>query len=140
VSSLALPRTSLGLAGVTFVGVGLAFLIDPDRLSSIVEIEARRPRASIELRAMYGGFELGLGVFFLVAAARSRWTRAALAAQVLTLSGLALGRLWGMFVTNTDRLMLLFAAIDIGGAVVGAIAFRAAKSALMNHRYGPENR
>ena len=131
---LALPRISLGLVGTTFILLGLAFLFSPERMALIVGLEVQKPRPLIEVQAMYGGFELGLGTFFLVAAARTRWIRAALAAQVLGLAGLASGRLVGLTQSRPDRLMLVFAVVEIAGAVVGGVAFRVAKPALMNPR------
>ncbi len=75
------PRFSLGVTGLLFVGLGLAFLLDPQRMADVIGMRADRPRHVVELRAMYGGFELGLGIFFLIAIGRTRWIRAALAAQ-----------------------------------------------------------
>jgi hypothetical protein len=131
---LTLPRVSLGLVGTTFLGFGIAFLLVPERMAEVVELEARTSRPLIEIRAMYGGFEVGLGVFFLVAIARTRWIRAALAAQILGLGGLAVGRIYGMAATSADRLMVLFAGLEIAGVVLGIVAFRAAKTALINAR------
>ncbi len=133
-NSLALPRISLGLIGTTLALLGLGFLFSPERMAAAVGLEVQKPRPLTEIRAMYGGLELGLGVFFLVAAAKTRWIRAALAAQTLGLAGLAGGRLLGIAATKSDRLMLSLAMVEIAGAVLGGIAFRVAKPALMNPR------
>jgi uncharacterized membrane protein len=124
--------------GTIFLLLGLAFLVAPEQMAPTVGLELRKPRPAIEIRAMYGGFELGLGVFFLVAAARTRWIRAALAAQTLGLAGLALGRIAGIMATRTagrtDRLMMALVVVEVAAATLGAIAFRVAKPALMNPR------
>lgn len=128
---MTLARISLAITGVLFVVLGLAFLADPGRMAEIVGIEADRGRASIEVRAMYGGFELALGIFFLVATSRTRWFRAALAAQALGFAGLAAGRFVGMTLDGPDRRMLGLAVIECGGAVLGLVAFRQARNALL---------
>ncbi len=128
------PRISLGLVGATFAILGIAFLVAPNEMAAIVGLETRRLRPLVEIRAMYRGFELGLGIFFLVAAIRTRWIRAALAAQILGLAGLAFGRIVGMALSQPDRLMMAFATIEIAGAALGAAAFRVAKTAHMNSR------
>lgn len=128
------PRFSLGVTGLLFVGLGVAFLIDPHRMADLVGIRTDRARHLIEVRAMYGGFEIGLGLFFLVAIGRTRWIRAALAAQTLGFSGLAGGRLIGLMFDGSDRLMLGFLAIELAGALMGAVAFRQALVAFMASR------
>lgn len=128
---MTLARVSLAITGVLFVILGLAFLVEPGRMANIVGIEADRGRASIEVRAMYGGLELALGVFFLVATSRTRWFRAALAVQALGFAGLAAGRIVGMALDGVDRRMIGLTVIEIGGAVLGLVAFRQAKNALL---------
>lgn len=132
------PRISLALTGIVFFGFGLAFLIDPVYMGDMVDLGVKGQRKAIEIRAMYGGLEIGLGMFFLVATLRIRWIRAALGAQVATFAGLALARLVGMVISGRDNLMLTLAAIEIGGALMGWIAFRRAGAAFMAGRVDPE--
>jgi hypothetical protein len=123
----------LAATGAVFLALGLAFLVDPERMAAIVGIVARHPKPSTEVRAMYGGLEIGLGSFFLVASVRLRWIRAALAAQSLVLGSLCLGRLIGMALTNpSDRTMLSFALFEATGALIGLLAFRRAKEELLH--------
>ncbi|MBV8049897.1 MAG: DUF4345 domain-containing protein [Acidobacteriaceae bacterium] len=90
ISQLALITAASG-----FAGFGFASLIRPTILER-VDVHARSAQATTELRAMYGGMELGLGAFFLTAMFRPEWEQAALAAQAMGLGGLAASRLAGV--------------------------------------------
>lgn len=133
-----LPRASLLIAGILFAAVGLVFLVDPARFGSVVDFDLRRPRQAIEIRAMYGGLCTGLGTFFLVAMNRTRWIRAALAAQVASFASLAAGRVVGMAASGPDGLMTVLAAVEVGGAVLGLVAFRRARQAFLASRADAE--
>lgn len=136
------PRVSLGLVGAVLLGLGIAFLVAPEAMAEVIAIRFEHPRTAIEITAMYGGFEVGLGIFFLVAATRERWIRAALAVQFLGLGGLALGRLIGMAQAPAgDRLMLGFFLLETAGAGIGLWAFQRARVALATshfERHRPE--
>jgi len=135
---MGLIRTVLVLSGLAFLGFGVAFLVNPDPLAQAMKIRLVDPRAYAELRAMYGGLEVGLGLFFIVSAGRTRWMRAALGAQVLTFLGLAGGRLVGiLMMPRSDSLMLLFLGIELVAGLIGLITFLRVKTVLLhtvNHR------
>jgi len=105
-----------------FAGFGVAFLVRPSILER-VDVKARSARATTELRAMYGGMELGLGAFFLVAALRPEWEQAALMAQVLGLGALAASRVGGI-VRDRPRgaLMKALAIAEGGTALLAGVA------------------
>ena len=133
---MSFPRLSLVLSGLCFVGFGGWILYQPEQLFRILDLTRPPPILQVEIAAMYGGLELGLGVFFLVAAGRGRWVRAALAAQVATFGGLGVGRVIGMALHGpATRLYLGFLAFEIAGAVLGFFAFRQA-GVLMARNYG----
>jgi hypothetical protein len=115
--------------------LGIAFLYDPVQLTRLLAAPRGPATLQAEIQAMYGGLELGIGVFFLVAAARSRWVRPALAVQVAVFSGLALGRIVGMVTRDVaGGLFVASLVLELVGALIGLIAFRRAK-ALMNLNY-----
>lgn len=133
---MTIPRVVLVLTGVVFLSLGLLFLADPVGTIALVGIGVDNARAGIEVRAMYGGLELGLGAFFLVAAVRERWIRAGLGAQILSLGGLALGRAVGLALDGQpDRLMLGLLLAELAGAGIGVTAFRHAREYLVNNRF-----
>jgi len=130
------PRVVLGLTGAVFVTLGLGFLVAPEGLLGLMKIQVSPERALTEVRAMYGGLELGLGVFFIVAVFRERWIRAALGAQFLILGGMGSTRFLAMlFSGRTDRLMLALAVAELIGAVLGIGAFGQARRILVNNRF-----
>ncbi|SOD03397.1 protein of unknown function [bacterium JGI 053] len=119
-----LPRVSLRLAALAFAGFGVALLVRPALLGSL-GIELGRPAAATEIRAFYGGLELGLAVFFALASTRDDWLRPALYAQAASLGGIVLARLIGFVVDGSaEPLLLLFAAVEATGVVLGAVALR----------------
>ena len=116
---------SLLLAALGLVGFGLPLLIQPSLLG-VVGVELARPSAATEIRAFYGGLELGLAAFFIAAAMRGgAWLRPALFAQTAAFGGIVIARLVGILVDGSAEPMIwLFAALEGAGAVLGAVALR----------------
>jgi hypothetical protein len=120
-----MPRIALLLAALVFAVVGAGFLIVPVQWAAIVDISVPTAMARTDLRATYGGFDLGIGVFLGVCALRSRWIRPGLAALGLAAAGYAGGRLLGILAEGTATpLMLAFAALEIGTAVAAWVLLR----------------
>ena len=65
-----IARVSLLLAALGLIAFGAALLVKPSLLG-IVGVELGRPSAATEIRAFYGGLELGLAVFFIATSFRS---------------------------------------------------------------------
>ena len=83
------------MAGVTGC-YALAFLARPDLLGRLVELDYRGPNASAEVRAFYGGLELGLALFFLWAALHPPVVRTALVCFALCFGCAGAARAWGL--------------------------------------------
>jgi len=90
------PSLLLAVAGLGFLGFGLWLIVDPAGGLAVVGIAAANPAGLIELRALYGGLELGLAVFFLLCAMRPDWRRSGLWAVLLGNGGIGLTRLAGI--------------------------------------------
>ena len=102
------------LAALIFAGFGIWFLIRPDALSGI-GIEVTGPSARIDVRATYGGFELGVAAFLFWCAAREGRHRAGLIATALIVGGFGLGRLVGILIEGgATAFMWFFLAIEVG--------------------------
>jgi hypothetical protein len=82
----------LSLAGLGFLAFGLWLVLAPAAALAPLGITAT-PTGLIELRAFYGGLELGLGAFFLACAAKPDWRRAGLWLTLLSNGGIGLTRL-----------------------------------------------
>ncbi len=63
----AFSRWLVVLAGLGFLGYGIAFLIAPEATLAGAGLQLNGTGASVELRAFYGGLELGLGVWLVIA-------------------------------------------------------------------------
>jgi hypothetical protein len=86
----------LTLAGLGFLAFGVWMILDPAGGLATVGIVALNSAGLIELRALYGGLELGLGTFFLLCAARPTWRHSGLWAVLLGNGGIGLTRLAGI--------------------------------------------
>jgi hypothetical protein len=60
-------RIMLGLSALSFLGFGVAIFLDPVRIMEMVHINATHPLAIAEIRAFYGGAEIGLAIIMLLA-------------------------------------------------------------------------
>ena len=86
------PTVVIALCALGFVGFGLWLLADPAALEK-VGIQATSQVGTVELRAFYGGMELGLGIFLALCLWRPQWQSAGLWLVLLTNGGAGLARL-----------------------------------------------
>jgi hypothetical protein len=119
---MSLPRVSLGITAAAFTGFGAWLLLRPQALGR-VDVQLPTARARAEIRAFYGGLEIGLGLFFAAAAARPAWHRPALVVQAASLGGAAIGRAVSMAADPPgDPLIRLLAVLETTAAVGGLAA------------------
>jgi len=132
---VSLPRLALVVAGLVFLGLGTFLFFAPDTIGRLTGATRLQPMLVTELRATYGGLQIGLGLYFFVAASRGRWVRSALAAQVAVFGGLAGGRVAAMVLAREySGLFLAIAAAELLGALLGGAGLRKAR-ALMELNY-----
>ena len=79
------------IAALIFTGFGVWFLIKPTALAGI-GIEATGASARTDIRATYGGFELGVAAFLFWCASREDWHHVGLIAAMLFVAGFGVGR------------------------------------------------
>ena len=104
-----------------YVAFGAAFLLAPAKLASYVDIGVSSRIALIELRAFYGGIELGLGCFLAIAAARKEWHAPGLLAALLSLLGIAAARVYGISLEGSASFLIYaFLAIEVAGVFAAA--------------------
>ena len=118
-----LDRKSLLFTASMFAGFGVASLVAPRFVVSKVDLEPVSATGDAEVRAMYGGLELGLAGFFAYAASRPELIRPALLAQSLALGGVAAGRATGLIVDRPRWMMYGFGVLEAGTAILGAVQF-----------------
>ncbi|WP_438028138.1 DUF4345 domain-containing protein [Sorangium sp. So ce233] len=119
-----LAPLSLWMAAAAFAAAGLAFLAAPGLLT-LVDLSPATPTASSDVRAIFGGLELGVAALLAICARRPAWYRAGLTAQALTFGGLALGRLLSLALDGLPR-PVTFAlwGPEIAGAALAIAALR----------------
>ncbi|MDX1571963.1 MAG: DUF4345 family protein [Xanthomonadales bacterium] len=102
------------IAGLGFLGFGIAALIDPERLLAGMGLQVGGSGSlTTELRAFYGGLELGLGGLTILLALRDRLTDA-LGLTLVAYGSLAAGRLIGILVAGDVNTMIWVAlAIEV---------------------------
>lgn len=124
---MTLARLSLGLTALAFAFFGVCFLVAPTSLVQI-GVLLYHPNAVTEIRAFYGGLELGIAAFFFLALARPAWFVPALVLQALALGATAAARLFGILGGGTTRIMLVLAAAEAIGCVVAIVALSRLRS------------
>ncbi len=107
-----LVTTIVLMNGLVFIGIGAAFIIAPTEMAAIVEIDASTTLARNDLRAIYGGLELGLGVA-LLGSLRTGKVDSALRALLLIFAAMILARLISITEDGPpDSLGLLLMALE----------------------------
>ncbi|UTW06644.1 DUF4345 family protein [Pseudomonas benzenivorans] len=92
-----LARVVLILQILALGGLGLAYFIRPHEMSNLSGMLLMAPAAATDVRAYYGGLQLGLAAYLLLALARLELIRGALTLLVLLYSALALARIGGLW-------------------------------------------
>ncbi len=111
----------LAISAALWLPYGLYCFADPGFLEEAAGVAAGTTTGTIELRAMYGGLQAGIGTLALTAIWRETLRRPALLCIVFLCAGLALARLLGAAVAAE------FSAYTIMGLLVeiGSVAFAA---------------
>jgi hypothetical protein len=111
---------------VVFLAFGVAFLLAPRTLAGWLEIEAATPSALADLRAMYGGLPLAVGVFFVLGLREPGWLAPALFATAACSGGLAVARVYSIFASGVpSTLIFVFLALEIASLAWATVAYRA---------------
>jgi len=109
---MSLARTYLRILGSMTLFFGLVYLLSPQSMTDPTGFGALGPAATTDVRATYGGLQIGLGLFLLWAAAQEARVRLALVLQVLTIGAVASARAIGILLDG-----------EATGVLVGALAF-----------------
>ena len=115
----------ISIAGLGFVGFGIIFLCWPEVMLPGIGIVTSDLQSQIEIRAMYGGLELGLGILILSCFAADR-QRFGLQLSLASYGGLGLARAASMLVMGVASPFLWVALIWEG--VIAALALLALRN------------
>lgn len=108
---MTLARLLLLASAVIFIGVGAIFLFLPESFAHVLEITAPTAMARMDLRATYGGLELGFGIFLVICVVKRPWIRPGLVALALATGGFAFGRLVGLIAEGTINSLMLMCLV-----------------------------
>ena len=123
-----LPVLALTLGALGFLAFGVTLLGAPELLA-LIEVDTVTATARSDVRAVYGGMELGVGLFLVVCARRAEWRRAGLVAQAFAMSGVVTGRLVSLAVDGVPRaIAFAFWGVELAGALLAIAALLVLRS------------
>lgn len=112
-------------SALAFAGIGALFLLDPAGMAARVGLQLAGAIADNDVRAVYGGLQLGCAAFLALCAARPAWHAPGLAAQLITFGGLFGARCVSIAaVGSPGPLGLALHAAEGLGLVFGLLAWR----------------
>jgi hypothetical protein len=118
-------RGYLRVLGAMSIVFGLIYLLVPEWMTDPTGFGPLPPNGKTDVRATYGGFQLGAGLFVLWAAAQPSLVRPALLLQVLTIGAIAVSRAIGFLIDGSPNTTLVFAlASEIALTGIGLFALR----------------
>ncbi len=80
--TVSFPRVVVLLSAVPFAGIGLAFLVSPEGMVALIGLSLRDATAQADIRAVYGGLQLGRAGFLAYCVFYSSFVRPGLVAQI----------------------------------------------------------
>lgn len=112
-------RIFLAVQALILAGFGLAYFVRPHELANLSGMLLMEPAAITDVRAYYGGLQLGLALWLLLGMLRSDLLRPALMLLVLLYSALFLARLGGFWLDGGAQqtfnlYAMLFEAVSAG--------------------------
>jgi hypothetical protein len=114
-------RLVLVIFGLAFVGFGLAFVSYPGDMAALVSIALVDRGARTDVRAIYGGMEIGIGAFLMTCALQRDFVRIGLFASACVLMAMATSRFIGLLLDGFwQPMQILFMVIEAGAGVIGA--------------------
>lgn len=94
-----LGKSILWISALVFIAYGLVSLISPAVPAGFAGLVISNGDAFAEIGAMYGGLQMGMGLFCLLAVNRLEYFRAGLALLVIVIGALALARLLSLLLS-----------------------------------------
>jgi hypothetical protein len=118
----------LSTLGIVLTVIGLIYLVAPSTYLGTMGVAVSAPSAMNILHA-YGGCYLGFAAFLLVSTRRSGSPGVAVAASMLVMAGIVMGRIVGIAADGLpDRSIIVSTVVEIVFIVWGALTVRRAGS------------
>jgi len=118
-----LPRGLLLISVIVYVGIGGMALVAPAATLAPVGVVADGAAGVVEIRAMYGGLELGMAAFLGWCLAKGK-VHTGVVASTLTIGGLGLARALSWVAAGApEGLHPVLMAVELGGAALGLVVW-----------------
>jgi hypothetical protein len=118
-------RIVLILFAVGWAAFGVSCLVSPVAMLNPFNIQLLNPESLAEIRAMYGGAQIGLAAFFLYASLSQALVKPGLLLAALIMGGFALGRLTGIVIDGSFQLVTLGSlVIEVAICCLALVALR----------------
>ena len=113
----------LTLVGAFWATFGVACLVAPASMLAMAAIEFTSAQSATEIRAMYGGAQVGFGIFLFYASRVPQFVKPALLVLAFIMAGFAIGRLYGIALDRAfDSVTLASLAVETALFVLAALA------------------
>lgn len=124
-----LNKFVLFTAAISFISYGLLCFFAPELPAGYIGYALTNADSRIEMVAMYGGLEIGIGVFCLLGAIKPEYTKAGLLLIIFTVGGLAIGRHYSFALNNDPVTSYTYSTIvfETVTAIIAAVAFYKSK-------------
>ena len=124
-AAIRLAKGLLLLFGAGFALLGARYFIDPSALTVESDVMSPTAKAMMEIRTVYGGLFVGVGLAVAAAAFRPTLLPAGLALLILVAGCVAIARLAAIALGQAPDLMFAtLLLIEIVGAALAALALR----------------
>jgi hypothetical protein len=124
-----LGKIVLAITAIALISYGLVCFFFPEIPAGYIGFDLTNADARIEVVAMYGGLEVGVGLFCLLGLLKPELYKASLLFVILGLGGIAIGRIFGLVLTSEPVTGYTYGAMcyEICSSVLAAVALRMAK-------------
>jgi hypothetical protein len=118
----------LGITAIALTSYGLVCFFVPEIPAGYIGFDLTNADARIEVIAMYGGLEIGVGLYCLLGILKPELYKASLLLVILSLGGIAIGRIYGLVLTSESVTSYTYGAMcyEISSSVLAAVALRKA--------------
>ena len=112
-------RIILLVTALVFVILGAAFVMIPVRMADVIDLGVVAPSAVADVRAVYGGMNIGFGVFLTWCGLAIPRVNTGLLAALMVFVGLASGRMVGIIAEPSQpAITFVLLATEILGIVL----------------------
>lgn len=127
-----LGKFTLGTSALVLMAYGIVSLIAPTIPAGLAGLVIDNGDGYAEIVAMYGGLQIGFGVFCLLAVLRHEYYRAGLASLVIVIGAVGLARFLGALITPDVITTYTWGALlyECTTATIAAIALSKSKKAI----------